>query len=86
MSHVVKLFWILSLCGAGFGAVTILDLSRAESAPQQAAIAAMAAAFAIVPYVWARALGELVHKQQIADDLAVIKAALANQGPPEPKS
>ena len=81
MQIITKLFWIIALLGAAAGGLTLLDLPRAESAPQQAALAATAAALAIVPYVWARALGELVHKKQIADDLASIKARLASQDP-----
>ncbi len=50
--------------GAGAGAVTggysaLFGLAEAESSPQQAAAAAVAAAFAVVPYVVARAFDEI---------------------------
>lgn len=53
--------WFLTVVGAllaGFDLVSTLP--KAESAPQQAAVAAQSAAFAIVPYVLARAWSELV--------------------------
>jgi hypothetical protein len=49
--------WGLVAIQALFGfPLMIWELSNAENAPQQAAIAAMAAAAAIIPYVFARAL------------------------------
>ena len=48
--------WLVSLLGAGFGLVVLADLQHATSAPQQAAVAAVAVAVAIIPYVTARAI------------------------------
>lgn len=51
-----KVIWILPLLGALAGVLTILlTLGSAGSAPQQAAGYAMACAFAVVPYVLAKA-------------------------------
>jgi hypothetical protein len=49
--------WALALLGAAFGAVMLLmGFMTAASAPQEAAAAALAAALAIVPYCFARAI------------------------------
>ena len=52
-SGIVKLFYFIALLGAVFGALNLLSMTMAASisAPQQAALAAVAAALAIVPYV-----------------------------------
>jgi len=55
-----KYLWILAALGALYGAFTaIVGFNEAVSAPQQAAAAAMGAAYAVIPYVLARAVGEL---------------------------
>lgn len=48
--------WLVSLLGAGFGLIVLAGLQHATSAPQQAAVAAVAVAVAIIPYVAARAI------------------------------
>lgn len=59
-SLVRKVCWMLSLLAAALaGWMGATDISDAESAPQQAAAAAIALLFAIVPYLSARSLDEL---------------------------
>lgn len=54
---VERVCWALALLSAGFGMLELIfTMVRAESAPQQAAGAAMAVAFAVIPYCIARAL------------------------------
>lgn len=56
-------FWGISLLGAGLGIIEFVGtLSGASSAPQQAAGAAMAVCWAVIPYVIARAVSEIVNK------------------------
>jgi hypothetical protein len=62
-----RLFHILTILGSIAGGFTLLDTyNRAESAPQQAAGAAIAIALTIIPYCFARActlmVGESVCK------------------------
>lgn len=55
--------WILCALGSVAGGFALLlALGAAKSAPQEAALAAMAAAFAVVPYVFARAVQMLVRE------------------------
>lgn len=50
-------FWVVTALGAGLGALTLLaTLAMSTGAPQQAAGAAIALAFAVIPYVFTRAL------------------------------
>ena len=57
---VVAIFGYLGvLLGCFFATSQLLMIGSAQSAPQQAAVAAMAAAYAVVPYCAARALGEI---------------------------
>lgn len=54
------LAWLWVLLGAIFGALQLsAGLDAAESAPQQAAVAGMAAAMAVIPYCVARAVQHL---------------------------
>lgn len=56
----VKFLYVLTLLGAVVGAGDfLLGLVAANSAPQQAAGAAMALAWAVIPYVFARAAEKL---------------------------
>lgn len=57
---VSKLMWAGVLGGTLIGGFQLLGTLAATSAPQQAAGAAMAAAWAIIPYVFARACDELL--------------------------
>ena len=55
------LSWLGVACFAGLGALEFYgSIDSATSAPQQAAGAAMAMCWAIIPYVLARALDEAV--------------------------
>ena len=57
--------WILPLLGALFGALFLLDaLLGTRSAVQQAASAASACAFCVIPYIAARAIQHLVDMQR----------------------
>jgi hypothetical protein len=70
----VRIFlWLLPIGGALAGALTFVEMYYlADSAPQQAAGAAMAATWAILPYVVARA----------GDRIAVIWAERAQAARP----
>ncbi len=60
MHAVVKLFYLLAFIGALIGALDFIGtMGAAESAPQQAAGAAMAMAWAVLPYVCARAMEKM---------------------------
>lgn len=53
----MKFFWFSAAFGAICGLLTMMfGYASAKSAPQEAAIAAMAVAAAVVPYVFARSL------------------------------
>jgi len=52
--------WLLTIVGSLFGAIyCIAALSVAKSAMQEAAWAAIAVAFAVIPYCLARAVSEI---------------------------
>jgi len=52
----LKLWWVLTLVGAAIGGVTFFSgMLQARSAPQEAAAAAFAIGWAVLPYVWTRA-------------------------------
>jgi purine-cytosine permease-like protein len=54
------LLWILVVLSSGYAVFqTIFGLRLATSAPQEAAVAAMGVAFAVIPYCLARAVSEL---------------------------
>lgn len=56
----VKVLWILTIIFSIIGAVLFAGaMSSANGAPQQAAGAAMALCFAVIPYVISRAVSEL---------------------------
>lgn len=59
---IARLFWILTFFCAVFGGVLILGALGQDSAPKQAASAAVGCGFAIIPYVLARAASELSAK------------------------
>ncbi|MBM3419278.1 MAG: hypothetical protein FJY17_10220 [Bacteroidetes bacterium] len=55
-----KTFFKITLVGSGLGILTLIGtLLGASSAPQQAAGAALAVAFAVIPYCAARAISEM---------------------------
>lgn len=56
----MKFVWLITLIGAVLGTISFVsDMSTAQSAPQQAAGAAIALFLVIAPYVFARALEKL---------------------------
>jgi hypothetical protein len=58
----MEVVWILPLLGSLIAGFEFLDtLTAATSAPQQAAGAAMAMCWAVLPYVFARAVEGLSH-------------------------
>ena len=54
----MKFWWFLTVFGSGLGMLMTLASIGAGGAPQQAAGAALAVAFAVIPYCMARALTE----------------------------
>jgi len=59
----VKLFWILAFFGGVLGGLLVAGAFVEDSAPKQAASAAVGCGLAIVPYVIARAVAELSPKK-----------------------
>jgi len=58
-----KTWWFISLVGSATGLVTLIGtLGGANGAPQEAAGAAIAVAFAVIPYCFARAMSEMESK------------------------
>lgn len=57
-----RIFWILAFFGAIFGGMLVVGSFGEDSAPKQAASAAVGCGFAVVPYVVARAIQELGRK------------------------
>jgi hypothetical protein len=58
---IAKFFWVISLLGALLGAgVGVLGFAAASGAPQEAAAAAAGCLMVIAPYVFARAIDELL--------------------------
>ncbi len=57
--------WIIAGLGAAVGAIElVLGIGASSGAPQEAAAAATACAFAVVPYVGARTWDELARKRE----------------------
>jgi uncharacterized membrane protein YvbJ len=53
--------WIIPILGAGAGGlVLVAGMTTAGSAPQEAVVCALACAIAIIPYVFARAVSEII--------------------------
>ena len=56
-----KLLWLIPIAGAVLGGfIALVTMASSASAPQEAAGYAMACAFAVIPYVFARAIHEMV--------------------------
>lgn len=65
----MKIFsYILTMIGTAIGGFTLLMTMAADSAPQQAAGAAMAVAWAVIPYCFARCV-EKIGEVSISDAL-----------------
>lgn len=55
-----KFLWVVTVICSLLGALTaIFGIASANGAPQEAAVAAIAIAFAVIPYCLARAVSEL---------------------------
>lgn len=83
----MRLVFVLPLIGAIIGSLIILlTMAASGSAPQEAAGYAMAAAFAVVPYVFAKAIAGLSAERpsKIADRL--VEAINATQTATKPTS
>jgi hypothetical protein len=62
------IFWLISMAATACAGLSfILDYGKATSAPQQAAVAAVALVFAGLPYVFARALQGLADLSMARD-------------------
>jgi hypothetical protein len=61
---IAVIFHLIAVVAAGVALTQLIQLADATSAPQQAAVAAMAAATAIIPYCMARAVSEIVRHGQ----------------------
>jgi hypothetical protein len=60
-----RVSWIITLIGSAIGFfVLIITLFGSNGAPQEAAGAAIAVAFSVIPYCFARALSEMEPKGQ----------------------
>lgn len=61
-----SILWLITLLGAASGGFTLLDTFKsAESAPQQAAGAALAVALAVIPYCINRALDQIIGPDRV---------------------
>lgn len=64
----MRIVYLLPALGAIIGGVEFLfGFAQARSAPQQGASAAMAVAWAVLPYVFARAVAEMVERPEAKD-------------------
>jgi hypothetical protein len=92
----MKFLHVFTLIGVAIGCISLIGCMTAKSAPQQAAGAAMAAAFAVIPYCFARAceimvdgserrlqkLNESMEAQtRLLVDIASSVARAPNEGP-----
>jgi len=60
MSTLRGFFWVCTVIGCLLAIPTTITAILTDSAPKQGAGAALACAFAVVPYCFARAIDELV--------------------------
>lgn len=78
----MRFLWIMPILGALLGtAVLVITVLGSSGAPQEAAGAAIAAACAILPYVFVRAIGEMARPnrgEQKEFWLGVIRSAWGN--------
>lgn len=65
-------FYILAILGSLVGSLFLfMALTVAESAPQEASLAAIAVAFAAIPYCFARAI-DGISQSSVADNISII--------------
>ncbi|MBI1318326.1 MAG: hypothetical protein GC168_05150 [Candidatus Hydrogenedens sp.] len=81
-----QLLWVVSMLGAILGAcLVILIPLAANGAPQEAAAAGLALAFAVIPYCFARAASEIVtiakeaKRDKAIEDLRAIVEQIAQE-------
>jgi hypothetical protein len=73
-------FYVIALLASLLaGLILVLGLVTANGAPQESAVAAIAVAVAVIPYVFARAV-EKLGKPESTKLLEQIQAALARKG------
>lgn len=53
------IFWVVTMLGGVLGLAQLGSALTADSAPRQAAAAALALAFPVIPYCFTRALSEI---------------------------
>lgn len=76
------LLYLIVLAGCAFGGMQfVLVLGAAESAPQQAAGAAMALGWAILPYVAVRAIDRMVASHRQAQTVELLRGLRSDLKP-----
>jgi hypothetical protein len=83
----VQFCYIVTLISTCFGAATLIfGFSTAQSAPQEAAIAAAAIALAVIPYVFSRCVqisaDRKAQQKMLEEILAALKMQPARAEPP----
>ena len=69
--------WLCAFVGAMFGGlVFVVGIAASQAAPQQAAVAGIACALAVVPYVVARAWSELIRESAAAPTQPAVQTPL----------
>jgi hypothetical protein len=81
----MKVFcWIVTILCCAFAAIGLFDaIAHSSGAPQQAAGAAIAAAFAIIPYVFSRAVSELAENKIEKQNERIIKLLSGEKEEPQ---
>lgn len=78
-------FWIIAILGSLAGGLTLFStMLNATGAPQQAAGAAMACAFAVVPYVLARSIDGATNLDEAKKQTALLAQIVRNMTQPAP--
>lgn len=77
-----KFFHILTILGTIVGGFMLLEALTADSAPKQAAAAAVAVAFGVLPYCFARACTELAAPSPRRSEGQVNDREAAGDSPP----
>lgn len=90
-----KFLWVVTFFGAVAGAFTLVESLSADSAPKQAAAAAIAVGLAVIPYCMARAVTELSApsltelkrlNEKLADHTRLLAAQAKAANPAEPEA
>lgn len=76
----VSLFYLVTAISTSIGAfVLVVGLAAATGAPQEAAVAALAIAMAVIPYVFTRCIQISLDRTAQLSALKDIRAALLNK-------